>query len=115
MSQDDKQLVIDLEKESHVGPPDALSIDPAAERRLVWKLDFTVLPILFLLFMMCFLDRINISNAKIQGMTADLNLTGNRFNIALLVRLAPPKSDNVLSTHCQADSCTGLLHLLHPF
>jgi hypothetical protein len=31
------------------------------------------------------LDRINISNARIQGMTEEINLSGNRFNIALFV------------------------------
>lgn len=60
-------------------------IDPAAERRLLWKLDFTIYPILYIVYMMSFLDRINISNARIQGMTKELNLTGNRFNIALFV------------------------------
>jgi hypothetical protein len=65
-------------------------IDPAAEKRLLWKLDLTIYPVLYVVYMMSFLDRINISNARIQGLTADLNLVGNRFNIALFVsRLAP--------------------------
>lgn len=62
-------------------------IDPDAERRLLRKLDCTVYPILFIVYMMSFLDRINISNARIQGMAADLDLNeGNRFNVALFVR-----------------------------
>lgn len=59
------------------------------EDRLVRKLDLTVFPILFLVFTMSFLDRINISNARIQGLTEELELTGNRFNIALFVRHVP--------------------------
>ncbi|KAK8139445.1 hypothetical protein PG984_002825 [Apiospora sp. TS-2023a] len=65
-------------------------IDPDAERRLLRKLDFTVYPILFIVYMMSFLDRINISNAKIQGMAHDLELDeGNRFNIALFIYFIP--------------------------
>lgn len=60
-------------------------IDPKAESRLVRKLDFIIFPTFFVIYMMSFLDRINISNARIQGMVADLDLTGNRFNVALFV------------------------------
>jgi hypothetical protein len=45
-----------------------------------------VYPILFVIYMMSFLDRINISNAKIQGLSDELHLDGNKFNIALFVR-----------------------------
>lgn len=60
-------------------------IDPKAESRLVRKLDLIIFPTFFVIYMMSFLDRINISNARIQGMVEDLDLTGNRFNIALFV------------------------------
>ncbi|EGR44156.1 uncharacterized protein TRIREDRAFT_70933 [Trichoderma reesei QM6a] len=58
-------------------------IDPRAESRLVRKLDLIIFPTFFVIYMMSFLDRINISNARIQGMVEDLDLTGNKFNIAL--------------------------------
>ncbi|KAG7284784.1 hypothetical protein NEMBOFW57_009396 [Staphylotrichum longicolle] len=59
-------------------------IDPEAERRLLRKLDLTLFPVFFVIYMMAFLDRINISNASIQGLTAELHLDeGNRFNVAL--------------------------------
>lgn len=60
-------------------------IDPVAARRLRWKIDIRVFPILFVIYAFSFLDRINISNARIQGLTEDLELYGNRFNIALFV------------------------------
>lgn len=60
-------------------------IDPKAERRLLLKLDLCIYPVFFIIYMMSFLDRINISNAKIQGMVEDLELIDNRFNIALFV------------------------------
>jgi hypothetical protein len=62
-------------------------IDPKAESRLVRKLDLIIFPTFFVIYMMSFLDRINISNARIQGMVAELDLVGNRFNVALFVRL----------------------------
>lgn len=66
---------------------DASLVDEAeAEKHLVRKIDLTVFPILFVVYMLSFLDRINISNAKIQGLTEELDLSGHRFNIALFVR-----------------------------
>ncbi|CAJ2510297.1 Uu.00g061970.m01.CDS01 [Anthostomella pinea] len=64
-------------------------INADAERRLVRKIDLHVYPILFLVYALSFLDRINISNARIQGLTEDLDLYGNRFNIALFVYFIP--------------------------
>ena len=57
----------------------------AAERRLLRRLDFRVLPILWLLYLVSFIDRSNIGNAKIQGMDQELQLKGQRYNIALFV------------------------------
>jgi hypothetical protein len=37
------------------------------ERKLLWKLDFRLVPWLSLLYLLSFLDRTNIGNAKIQG------------------------------------------------
>lgn len=36
------------------------SIDPVAEKKLLWKCDLRVLPPLFVLFLLAFLDRTNI-------------------------------------------------------
>ncbi|KAF2703236.1 MFS general substrate transporter [Pleomassaria siparia CBS 279.74] len=59
--------------------------DKAAESRLLRKLDLKVLPILWLLYLVCFVDRSNIGNAKIQGMDVELKLKGQRYNIAVFV------------------------------
>ncbi|KAK1749707.1 major facilitator superfamily domain-containing protein [Echria macrotheca] len=59
-------------------------IDPLAERKLLRKLDLVIWPVFFIIYMVAFLDRINISNAAIQGLTSELRLDeGNRFNVAL--------------------------------
>ncbi len=49
------------------GEGDEFYIDPDAEKRLVRKLDWRLIPWLCLLYLISFLDRTNIGNAKIQG------------------------------------------------
>lgn len=44
------------------------------ERRLVRKIDVVVVPILLVLFLLGFLDRSNIGNAKLDGLVEDINL-----------------------------------------
>lgn len=63
--------------------------DRALEKRLLWKLDIHVVPILMLLFLLAFLDRINIGNARLQGLEKDLNMKGHDYNIALLIFFIP--------------------------
>lgn len=57
-------------------------IDQAAEKRLVRKLDLHIVPVVILLYLLSFLDRVNIGNARLYGLEDDLNLTGNQFQIA---------------------------------
>ncbi|RMZ02079.1 hypothetical protein D0862_06139 [Hortaea werneckii] len=59
--------------------------DPALEKRITRKLDLHILPWIFVIWLLAFIDRSNIGNAKIDGLTEDLNLTGNQFNVALTV------------------------------
>lgn len=61
----------------------------AAEKKLLWKIDLLVLPILWLLYLFAFLDRTNIGNAKIQGLTRDLHMSGTRYNVASMILFVP--------------------------
>ncbi|KAK4543228.1 hypothetical protein LTR36_005778 [Oleoguttula mirabilis] len=63
----------------------AADIDPAVEKRIIRKLDLHILPWIFLLWLLAFIDRSNIGNAKLDGLTTDLHLTGDKYNIALTV------------------------------
>ncbi|KAJ7330994.1 MFS general substrate transporter [Mycena albidolilacea] len=63
-----------------------VSID---ERRLLRKLDWRLLPILTLLYLWSFLDRTNIGNAKIAGLTDDLKMVGLQYNICAAVFFVP--------------------------
>lgn len=53
------------------------------EKKVRNKLDWQIVPMVTVLYLMCFLDRANIGNARIQGMEEDLELVGYRFNWAL--------------------------------
>lgn len=68
---------------SHIEEPpiNALKL---AEKRLLRKIDFHVLPIPILLVGLSSIDRVNIASAKVAGMAKDLNLVGSRYNVAVL-------------------------------
>ncbi|KAK0658117.1 putative transporter [Lasiodiplodia hormozganensis] len=66
-----------------------IHFDPAAEKKIIRKCDYRVVPPLTTLFLLAFLDRTNIGNARIQGLTEELNMTGNDYNVALLVFFVP--------------------------
>lgn len=56
-------------------------IDPVAEAKLVRKQDLRVLPMVFLMYFLTFLDRTNLGNAKVAGLETDLGLGTYGFNI----------------------------------
>jgi MFS family permease len=66
-----------------------MEFDPAERARILRKLDWHLLPFVSLLYLLSFLDRSNIGNAKVAGMSTDLNLTGFRYNIAAAVFFIP--------------------------
>ncbi|KAG9324800.1 hypothetical protein KVV02_004673 [Mortierella alpina] len=58
--------------------------DPDSEevRRVRWKVDKRLIPMLSLLYLCSYLDRVNLGNAKVANLEADLNLTSGLFNMA---------------------------------
>jgi hypothetical protein len=60
---------------------------PKQYRRLIWKLDMRLLPPLIALWAVSLIDRVNIGNARIQGLEKDLHMdpSGTQFNVALIV------------------------------
>ncbi|KUJ09358.1 MFS nicotinic acid transporter-like protein [Mollisia scopiformis] len=53
------------------------------EKALVRRLDLKLLPPLTLLYLLSFLDRSNIGNAKLDGLDTDLHITGNQYLLTL--------------------------------
>ncbi|KAL7416444.1 major facilitator superfamily transporter [Mrakia frigida] len=56
-----------------------------AERKLVRRIDMRLLPMLWVMYILNYLDRTNIGNAKVAGMQTDLKLTSNDYATALSV------------------------------
>lgn len=84
------------EFEEHVTPnstslsPDTpYTIDRQAERALIRKLDRHIIPTVMMAYLLCFLDRTNIGNARIFGMEKELNMSGNMYQIAVAVLFIP--------------------------
>ncbi|CAK7894633.1 high-affinity nicotinic acid transporter [[Candida] anglica] len=58
-------------------------------KKLMFKIDLCVIPPFCLLYFLAFLDRVNISNAAVYGLSADLKLTGTQYNTALTLFFVP--------------------------
>ncbi|KAF2868954.1 major facilitator superfamily domain-containing protein [Massariosphaeria phaeospora] len=89
MTDEKREPGVPAEKIEVISATERYNIDPEAEKRLLRKCDLHVLPPLFVLFLVAFLDRVNIGNAKIQGLTEDLHLQNSDYNIALFVFFIP--------------------------
>jgi MFS family permease len=55
------------------------------EQKLVAKLDRHLVPLIMLLYTFSFLDRVNIGNARLYDLEADLGLVGDQFQIAVSI------------------------------
>jgi MFS family permease len=83
----------DIEKHVHHeddSPQAASSISSADyshinEKSLLRKLDWKLLPGVSLLYLVSFLDRSNVANARLEGLIADLHMTGNEYLTGLTV------------------------------
>ncbi|KAF2168123.1 hypothetical protein M409DRAFT_65638 [Zasmidium cellare ATCC 36951] len=87
-------LPVEVEKQKiqsslHSDSSPQLEYDPEIEKRVIRKCDLRVVPPTLVLFALSFLDRVNIGNARIQGLTKDLNMVGTDYNVALLILFVP--------------------------
>ncbi|KAH6854079.1 major facilitator superfamily domain-containing protein [Chaetomium sp. MPI-CAGE-AT-0009] len=78
-SQDEGDMPKD--PDAHLSPEERAEV----ERRLVWKLDWILMPWLCFLYLLAFLDRTNIGNARIAGLYEDLGLTTSSYNATLTI------------------------------
>ena len=81
---DDNANSLDIANGSSFSP-----LSEAEDRKLTRKLDLKLVPILGLLYLICFLDRTNIANARIQGLEKGLNMPAKGFNTVLWIFYIP--------------------------
>ncbi|PMB68162.1 putative transporter [Beauveria bassiana] len=64
--------------------------EPAVdEKKLVRKLDLYLIPLIMMLYLFSFLDRVNIGNARLYGLEEDLNLSSSQFQVAVSIFFVP--------------------------
>ncbi|KAF2864900.1 major facilitator superfamily domain-containing protein [Massariosphaeria phaeospora] len=75
---------------NHIAKSDAEIAEDGAHtahltRRVLWKMDVRLLPVLALLFLCSFIDRTNVGNAKILGLEKDIGIDDHQYAIGLCV------------------------------
>ncbi|KAI1178718.1 major facilitator superfamily domain-containing protein [Nemania sp. FL0916] len=96
----EKPTVVEADEAGHethengIGHIDAMAMAPGVsyesfahldEKKILRKMDVRLIPMLALLYLLSFLDRGNIGNAKIEGLQEDLKMTDNQYNLCLTV------------------------------
>jgi hypothetical protein len=66
-----------------------IQLSKAEEKRLLRRVDIRLIPLLSILYLISFLDRGNVGNARVAGLTKDLRLSGTQYNIALTMFFIP--------------------------
>ncbi|CAF3088296.1 unnamed protein product [Rotaria socialis] len=59
--------------------------DDPGDEKLLRKLDWHLVPTMTVLYLLSFLDRVNIGQAKLDGLTVSLNLSSTQYNTCLSV------------------------------
>ncbi|KAH6974573.1 putative MFS nicotinic acid transporter Tna1 [Ilyonectria sp. MPI-CAGE-AT-0026] len=67
------------------GINDIPQYDRVETRRVLRKIDYRLLPLLAIPYLLSYMDRGNIGNAKVAGLNVDLELTDKQYNICLMV------------------------------
>ncbi|KAJ7592019.1 major facilitator superfamily domain-containing protein [Mycena floridula] len=81
----------DADKSSEFSSGDSVSFteDRALERRVWRKLDTYMLPVVTMFWLLSFLDRTNLGNARLANLQGDLHMTNRQYSIALTVTYVP--------------------------
>ena len=100
----DKEKEQDVAHYEHAYPDDHIASSPEAQddpsgpalapgekedkatRRLIRKIDIRLLPVLAVIYAFALIDRVNLPNARIAGMDADLELSvGDRYSLVVMI------------------------------
>ncbi|KIV97779.1 hypothetical protein PV10_01487 [Exophiala mesophila] len=59
------------------------------DKKILLKLDLFVIPIITMVYLLAFLDRANLGNARVAGLQVDLGLTDHQYQTAITVTYVP--------------------------
>ena len=83
---DEKETkIVAVAYEQDLGPAAQTEDGRVNDRKVLRKMDWHLLPILSLFYLLASFDRSNIGNAAIEGLIKDLHMTGPEFNWALTI------------------------------
>ncbi|KAL6024077.1 Allantoate permease [Candidozyma auris] len=57
-----------------------VELDPETDRKLLWKIDLYLLPLICLLYAVQFMDKMSNSYAAVMGLREDLDMHGDRYS-----------------------------------
>ncbi|KAI5362544.1 Putative major facilitator superfamily, MFS transporter superfamily [Septoria linicola] len=60
-------------------------VDEETEKRLIRKLDKRIIPMVMWMYLMSFMDRVNIGNARLYGLEEDLGMVQNQYQLAVSI------------------------------
>lgn len=56
-------------------------VDPALDKQTLWRLDILLVPLVASMYLLAFLDRANIGNARVAGFQTDLGITDHQYQV----------------------------------
>ncbi|OJJ73480.1 hypothetical protein ASPBRDRAFT_174185 [Aspergillus brasiliensis CBS 101740] len=68
-----------VEADEKAASPTTSSVANINEKALLRKLDFRLLPPLTILYLLSFLDRSNVGNARLEGMATEIHMSGDQY------------------------------------
>lgn len=75
----------EMESVEKAEAPTTPEFDKEMERRILWKLDTRILPLLALLFLCSFFDRTNVGNARLYGLEESIGIDDHQYDVGLAV------------------------------
>lgn len=81
----DESTIFTTPPEVAIGDIEPQGFDAKATKRLLRKLDWHIIPFMSLIYLLCFLDRTNIGNARLDHLEQDLRLHGLQYNNCLAI------------------------------
>jgi hypothetical protein len=83
MSHDVKELALHEEEDAPkaVANNFTVTFDRKTERQTVQKMDMLLIPVTCLIYLLSFLDRANLGNARVAGLQTQLGLTDHQYQI----------------------------------
>lgn len=85
MSSEKRSEKVVTPDDEELGSESLKFVSASEEKRLLRRVDLRIIPYASLLYLLSFLDRVNIGQARLAGLEKDLGLHGNQYDIALTI------------------------------